>query len=428
MALYVATVDALEPGMAIGQAVFNSGTTPLVVEGTVLSWDLIASLRKHGITQVMIRETSNRKSDAPILLVSEERKQEGRRKVDRVFSNVLKHMRLSDQDLESLLHLVSAVVRDLEQNNEKLLGSLEAISNMDKVTYDHCWSVAVLSLALYQEAVEAAWLPVGNFQDAVNVGLGAVLHDIGKLCISPDILNKTGPLNEAEWEEMRLHSWYGAELLRSHPNIMPMVRGIVLHHHQRMDGTGYGPRNKGNILSGEDIPRVVRLVTVADMYDALASDRPYRPGLGPWEVLRVMAENVGSMLDPIAFSLLEQLVVPFPPGCFVLFHSGDICIVTRSGRSNRRTTAGEPWARVLAMTALRKDRYLGDLFKFSLDEVLFGASSVSGIVLRMVQERKKGFVPMTPWPNPREWLVHHEWKNHFVKAFSKAYRQEFSRK
>lgn len=418
MALYVASVDELEPGMTVGQPILGPGGIHLVAQGVTLSSSLIAAIRRQKIDQVLIKEGSEPVEISPSLL-SPETNREGRKKVETIFSDAISRMTLSARDVEILSDLMSSVMEELSKGGPLFLGNLKAIEDMDKVTFDHCWSVAVLSLALYRKAVEAAWIPLGTFQDGVNLGLGAVLHDLGKLRVPKEILNKPGKLDDEEWETMRRHPWFGLELLRTQTNVMPMARGIVVHHHERPDGKGYGPRHRENILSGDAIPKLVRLVSVADVYDALATDRPYRPGFVPWEVLKLMRSSVGPALDPVAFGFLEEMVVPFPTGCFLLMREGEICMVTRSGKHREiPDPKGSPWARVLAMMTSRKGRAPGDVFPFKPEEVLLGASTLKGLAWRITREISGISEDLARRLSPSRWIMSYEWKNRLINAFS----------
>ncbi|EFC91305.1 metal dependent phosphohydrolase [Dethiosulfovibrio peptidovorans DSM 11002] len=410
MAIYIASIDVLEPGMVVGRPIFGAGGIPLVTQGIPLSRALINAIRRQKIEQIYIKDDSDGPSETPQGLLSHELEREGRRKVEAIFSKAVEKMSISVKDIEVLSDLLSSVMAELSRGGSLTMGSLKAVADMDKVTFDHCWSVAVLSLALYREAIEDGWLPLGTFQDGINMGLGAVLHDIGKLKVPLEILNKPGMLNEKEWEEMRLHPWHGLELVRNQPNVMPMARGIIIHHHQRLDGKGYGPRSSENILSGDKIPKIVRLASVADVYDAIATDRPYRPGYLPWEVLRTMRKSLGDALDAKAFSLLERMVVPFPIGCFVLLKRGEVCMVTRSDG---------PWGRVLALMTPLKGRALGDIFSFGAEDVLLGGTTLQGLAWRVRREFFSVLGKDDKRLDPSGWSVLSDWKDRLLKAFGR---------
>jgi putative nucleotidyltransferase with HDIG domain len=132
--------------------------------------------------------------------------------------------------------------------------------------------------------------------------VGALLHDVGKIAVSPDILNKPGRLTSEEWALMRSHPEAGVELLRGiefPEDVLP----IVLHHHEKWDGTGY-PHG----LAGEAIPVSARILGIADVYDALTTDRSYKPGMPHHEAVATMREGSGTHFDPVLFAEFEAVL------------------------------------------------------------------------------------------------------------------------
>lgn len=417
MTTYVVYTDDLKPGMVIGSSVLGRGTTPLVNKGVSLTENLIASFKKHGILQVNIMLDNGVSSEAPSLL-SSNLAREGKEKVEAVLSSAMGRLSLNDSDVSALAAIMTKVIDELFDGGSLMMEKLKAISDRDSVTYDHCWSVAVLSLALYKEARDSEWLPNGCYQDAVNIGIGALLHDIGKLSIPPSILNKPGPLDEEEWNVMKSHPSIGLEIARKHPNIMPMARGIIIHHHQRLDGKGYGPLEKENILCGDKIPRIVRLVTVADIYDALSTDRPYRPGFIPWSVLKIMKKSVGSAIDPFAFELLERIIVPFPSGAFLITKNGEICVVMSSGVDmGQRENGRPPSIKVLATVGSIKKSVPGDILRLEPSVVLLGAITLRGLAWRITRELSGISEALSKMMTPSRWLMLADWKEQILSAF-----------
>ena len=141
--------------------------------------------------------------------------------------------------------------------------------------------------------------------DAHQLGMlryGALLHDIGKLAVRTAVLQKAGPLNYDEWEEIQQHVVVG-ERLCSCLACWPHVRPIIRHHHERWDGTGYVDG-----LAGESIPMLARIVSVADAFDAMSSDRPYRRALAPDRVLQELRQGAGTQWDPMITEVFIRLV------------------------------------------------------------------------------------------------------------------------
>ena len=129
-----------------------------------------------------------------------------------------------------------------------------------------------------------------------------MLHDLGKILIPAEILLKAGPLTAVEWAVMETHSAIGTSIcepLRSTALFLPIMR----HHHERYDGRGYPDH-----LAGADIPLAARITAVADAWDAMVNDRPYRPSLGAEEALRRLRDGAGTQWDPEVVHLFAELL------------------------------------------------------------------------------------------------------------------------
>ncbi|HOC43376.1 MAG TPA: HD domain-containing phosphohydrolase [Thermoanaerobaculales bacterium] len=157
----------------------------------------------------------------------------------------------------------------------------------------HTWRVGVLAQAT------ARRLGLGK-PDLQAVALGSVLHDIGEIGIPDGILTKPGPLTPEEEEQVMRHPSIGARLLRSVPALEHLVP-LVLHHHERYDGTGY-PHG----LAENAIPFGARLLAAADALDAMTSDRPYRERLGPATAIAELEEGAGGQFDPDVVGALVE--------------------------------------------------------------------------------------------------------------------------
>ena len=179
----------------------------------------------------------------------------------------------------------------VSQLNELYLSTIEtlamAVDAKDQITHGHIRRVQVYTVEL------ATRIGVKDKQQLKAIEAAALLHDIGKLAISEHILNKPGKLTSSEFDNMKRHTDIGADLLSSIRFPYPVVP-IVRHHHENWDGTGY-PAG----LSGVDIPLGARLLSVVDCFDALTSDRPYRPRLSADQAFAILRERRGTMYDPL---------------------------------------------------------------------------------------------------------------------------------
>ena len=177
-------------------------------------------------------------------------------------------------------------------NRQALFGLAEAIEAKDPYTKGHCGRVAAYSLVLAKEA----GYPVDGLE---TLEFGAFLHDIGKIGIKDAVLLKPGPLDETEWIHMREHPLKGYEIASKIEMLKPIM-SAVRNHHERWDGTGYPDKMKS-----DDIPLAARIVAIADAFDAMITDRPYKKALPLEECEAVLRKTAGKMYDP---DLIEVFV------------------------------------------------------------------------------------------------------------------------
>ena len=176
-------------------------------------------------------------------------------------------------------------LKELRETYHGVLMILRHFVSKDKYTENHSYRVSVYAariagaLNLSQERIE-------------DVRAAALLHDIGKLDISRELLYKAAKLTREEFDEMRQHVKKGVEMLEPVGGSLRRVIPIILAHHEKFDGTGY------NATTGENIPLEARIITVADVYDSLTSDRPYRKAMPPLEAKEVILKGAGTDFDP----------------------------------------------------------------------------------------------------------------------------------
>lgn len=174
---------------------------------------------------------------------------------------------------------------ELRQTYQGLLMILRQFISNDKYTQNHSYRVSVYSAIIAMQM----GLPSREVED---IRAAALLHDIGKLEVSRELLHKAAKLTKEEFEEVQSHVERGVRILQpvgaSLGNIIP----IILAHHDKYDGNGYNP------TAGEDIPLGSRILSVADNYDALTSDRPYRKAMSPWDAKEIIEKGSGKDFDP----------------------------------------------------------------------------------------------------------------------------------
>lgn len=226
---------------------------------------------------------------------------------------------------------------DLMSGDESLLVALTTLRCYDQYTHNHSVNVAILSIALASR--------VGYSKAALaDIGLGALLHDLGKAFIPPEVLNKPGELTDAEWRDMRRHPVEGVlclARLRGLRNVPHRLAAASFEHHMSFDGTGY-PRLR--------VPwtqtLTSRIITVADFYDAITSARVYRrTPIAAERALNLMVQESGRLFDPVLVKLFVSCVGLIPIGSMLLLDTGEIAIVTRV--SQERGQAQRPTVKLL---------------------------------------------------------------------------------
>jgi HD-GYP domain-containing protein (c-di-GMP phosphodiesterase class II) len=176
-------------------------------------------------------------------------------------------------------------IEELRETYQGILLILQQFISKDKYTQNHSYRVSV-----YSSKIAAC---CGLDRDRIeDVRTAALLHDIGKLDISRDILYKAAKLNDNEFEEMKTHVSRGVDFLSPIGGSLRRVLPIILAHHDKFDGSGYYPN------AGENIPFEARIISVADAYDAITSDRPYRKASTPFEARDIIVKGAGSSFDP----------------------------------------------------------------------------------------------------------------------------------
>ncbi|USD36158.1 HD-GYP domain-containing protein [Ferrimonas sp. SCSIO 43195] len=212
-----------------------------------------------------------------------------------VRARVHTHLALSDQNRE----LTRQVAEKTEELNQSRLSVIQTLGRAAEYK-DNETGMHVIRMSHYSRLI-AQQLDVSDHW--VDLLFNASpMHDIGKIGIVDAILRKPGRLEGEEWQEMKRHSEYGADILRQHTSeLLVMAREIALTHHEKWDGSGY-PAG----LSGTDIPLSARIVAIADVFDALTSERPYKPSWPVQESVAFIVDNAGSHFDPQLVQLFQR--------------------------------------------------------------------------------------------------------------------------
>ncbi len=210
-------------------------------------------------------------------------------------------------------------IADSVSRNPGALISLARLKTSDNYTYMHSVAVCALMISLGR----ALQLSEAACREA---GLAGLLHDIGKVAIPLGILNKPGSLSDDEFATVRSHPQRGYDMLREGASASAAVMDVCLHHHEKIDGSGYPDR-----LAGEQISLLARMGAVCDVYDAITSNRPYKSGWDPAESVSKMISWTGHF-DTKVLSAFIQVIGIYPTGALVRMRSGRLAVVIEQDR------------------------------------------------------------------------------------------------
>ena len=223
-------------------------------------------------------------------------------------------------DVGGARQLVEDISDSISRNPGAII-SLARLKTADDYTYMHSVAVCAMMVALAKQ------LGLDDAQTR-SCGMAGLLHDLGKVAMPTDVLNKPGKLTDAEYAVMQTHPTEGFKMLKASPNVDVVAQEVVLHHHEKMDGSGY-PEG----LKGDEISLYAKMGAVCDVYDAITSNRPYKTGWDPAESLRKMAEWTGHF-DKKVFQAFVKSMGIYPVGSLVLLSSGRIGVVTEQAMAS----------------------------------------------------------------------------------------------
>ena len=302
---YIKT-NMLEVGMMIATSIYNNRASMLLAANSVLTATNIKALKRLGYKGVYIYENGTPETFKSILSDS-----------TRLMAiKSLKHL-----NVDECLYVANAITNEILSKPD-VVYDMVSISSYDNSTYVHSINVATLSTMI--------GVNLGLTNDMLyKVAQAAILHDIGKTAINPDIIKKEGRLTDEEFAEIKRHPEYGYYMLRQNDMISSVVRNAVYSHHENEDGSGY-PRG----LKGNKIHIVAKIIHVADVYDALTSKRSYKDEMPADEALAYMTNNIGTLFDKNVVTAMLHCVAPYPVGVDVVLSTGKIATVVKVNKNN----------------------------------------------------------------------------------------------
>lgn len=296
----------LQEGDILARPVRNHLGTVMLGCGIKLTSSYIRRLKGLGYDMVFIEDDRLDDVDfsSPIAEETRETALKTLEKISELFAN--------DKDFDDMEGIKSAVknmINDL-LNSRDIIGNLTEIQGYDDYTYQHSINTTIVALII--------GIAYGYSDNKLlELGMGVMMHDVGKVLIPKAILNKETKLTEEEFHIIRQHPVYGFEFLRKNKDFSLLSAHVALQHQEKWDGTGY-PRG----LKGKEIHEYGRIAAIADVYEALTSKRIYRNAIPPNEAYEYIVANSYTQFDPQAVKNFAQRIAVYPTGAGVVLSNG----------------------------------------------------------------------------------------------------------
>lgn len=307
-----------KPGMKLGKPIFNEEGLILLGERMELTESSLRRLEQFGINYIYVEDSRTEDIVVSDIVSAETRS----RAVSEVRSNFRKLMEeaggkksLGSFQIGKTFRSVMEMIIDDISDNKNAMIMLMNIHASDQYLFHHSVNVCIYATVLGQA--------YGYSRDELmTLGLGALLHDIGKTKLPEALLQKPGKLTAEEYELIKKHTEYGFKLLKDEPNIPLLSAHVAFQHHERLDGSGY-PRG----IAGDHIHHYAQWVGLVDSYDAMTSVRSYRPPMLPHEAMEIIYTCSGTMYDKSKIELFRDKVAIYPVGILVRLNTGESGVV-----------------------------------------------------------------------------------------------------
>ncbi|MHC0037651.1 HD-GYP domain-containing protein [Pseudoneobacillus sp. C159] len=310
-------------GTEIARTIYDNNGLVLLTEGFRLTDRVISRLQRHGIFAVYIKD---KYSDGLIEDpgISHELKQKSLIEIQNSFSSLKSSTnytgRINPIILSSFQNICDNVISELLVN-KKALSLMTSVQVFDNYLYQHSLNVMVYTLQL---AINSGVKP----KDLNDLGLSGLLHDVGKMVVPLEILNKPGRLTTEEFELIKTHTTEGYELLKKQHEIPLLAAHCAFQHHEKIDGTGY-PR----ALKGEDIHPFAKMMAIADVFDAVTSSRSYRKAMLPHKGFEILYGGSGTHFEKELVQNFKKSIIMYPVGVTVTLNTGETGFVVRNNDS-----------------------------------------------------------------------------------------------
>ena len=298
-------VEDLKPEMVTMKNLYNNNGNLLVAKNKKLTQDMINKIQKIGYIGLYIYDNDVDKDYKEIIS-------------DTLRIKTIQS--LKTLNIDATIKFTHDIINELLNNVDSMCIDLKDLRDYDNYTYQHSINVAILSITI--------GIGMGfKKKELQQLGLSAILHDLGKLKIPKEILNKPSKLTKEEYEEVKKHSRLGYDLIKQNYNIKAVSKVGVLSHHENEDGTGY-PQG----LKSAKIHKFAKIIHVADVYDALTHKRVYKDAYSALEAIEYIMANTNIMFDEKVVEVFLKYIIVYPVGSYVLLSNNEKAIVLENNR------------------------------------------------------------------------------------------------
>lgn len=327
------SINVLKEGMVVGRTIWNEAGHPLLHKDVIVTSRIVDRLRDLNIQYLYVDDNISSGIEVEET-VAPAKRIEAVKNMTKAFAEV-KQAKTSQASyiLDQQSKVLGLIVDDIltaVMNSDEVLMVLTDVYLYDDYIYQHSFQVTMYTVAIAKELGY-------SYEDVRLIGIGALLHDIGKLLIPSEILQKPGKLTDEEYEEMKQHARFGFDILRNLHSVSLLVAHCAFQHHERIDGSGY-PRG----LVDFEIHPFAKVIAVADVFDALTSNRVYRKKMLPMDAIDIIKAGRGKQFDSRVVDALLRSVVHYVNGSIVYLSDGRRGIVSKQNLVD----VTRPWVRI----------------------------------------------------------------------------------
>lgn len=306
------SLDKVRAGAILAKTIMSLDGKVLLAAGMEITEEYKRKLQANRISEIYIEDEISKDIQVPEV-VREEIVYEAKQMIKAMMT---KPSVKTSIDGRKVMEIVDKIISSILANKD-IIANLCDIRSVDDYTFSHSVNVCILSLII--------GIGLGYSGDRLReLGVGSILHDIGKVMVPNDILKKPYQLTSEEFEEIKKHTYYGYEILKNTSGISMTASYIALEHHERIDGSGYPYQ-----LKDDNIHKAARIVAVSDVYDALTSDRIYRKKLMPHEVIDYITSLGSHHFDQEVVDVFIRFIAYYPVGTAVILNTGEKGLVSK---------------------------------------------------------------------------------------------------